>query len=218
MNSKIYSYATNEVEVTWDKHRCIHAKECVHGLPEVFDISKNPWIDPVKSGSIDALKKVIGACPSGALQYHLKNSSDSEVPDEVNSLTITKDGPIFLRGDIHIVDKEDQLLMKETRAAFCRCGASSNKPFCDNSHLGIEFKGGKNYNPERLETEPSTGKGGELTVKLVPNGAFVVEGDYVVEGENQTTETEKRMSFCRCGASSNKPFCDGSHRSIGFEA
>lgn len=218
MESKIYSYSSDHVEVTWDKKRCIHAKECVHGLPEVFDISKKQWIDPNKTDNIGSLKKVIEACPTGALHYHLKNESKTEQPDYVNTLSIKKDGPLYARGDIQIVDNDEKLLMKDTRVAFCRCGASANKPFCDNSHLNVEFESGTNYNPERLETEPSSGKGGPLIAKLIPNGPFVLEGDYVVKGEDQTTKTEKRMSFCRCGASSNKPFCDGSHRKIGFES
>ncbi len=218
MNSKIYTYGNDEVEISWDKNRCIHAKECVHGLPEVFDISKNPWIEPSEANSLDDIKKVIEACPTGALHYNFKNKDTSESPSESNTITIDQDGPLYVRGDIHIVDMDDKSLKKDTRIAFCRCGASSNKPFCDNSHINAGFKANKNYNPERLELEPSTKSGGELTVKLVPNGPFVVEGDYTLKGEDQTTDTQKKMSFCRCGASSNKPFCDGSHRNIDFKA
>jgi len=31
-------------------------------------------------------------------------------------------------------------------------------------------------------------------------------------------QNETRVAFCRCGASKNKPFCDGTHNAIGFEA
>ena len=102
--------------------------------------------------------------------------------------------------------------------ALCRCGASSNKPFCDNSHIEADFKANSLYNPERLELEPTEELDGELTVKLVANGAFLVNGNYEVVGSENSIETAKKMSYCRCGASENKPFCDGSHRKIDFKA
>lgn len=217
MESKIYTYENEEVEVSWDKFRCIHAKECVHGLPEVFDITKKPWINPSEANSIADLKRVIEACPTGALHYTVKNSSEAETPTEKNTLTIIKDGPLYAQGKIHIVDSENDTLFEDTRVAFCRCGMSSNKPFCDNSHIEAGFEADCSYNPERLELEPSTGSGGGvLTIKLKPNGSILVDGDYILNGEEQTTATKKRMSFCRCGASSNKPFCDGTHKSIDF--
>lgn len=218
MESKIYTYENDEVEVTWDQKRCIHAKECVHGLPDVFDISKKPWINPSEAESLEKLKKVIEACPTGALHYNFKTKDVPESPDIANTMSIAKDGPLYVRGDIHMVDMDDTTVMKDTRVAFCRCGASSNKPFCDNSHIEAKFESGTGYNPERLELEPSSKKGGVLTAKLVPNGPVVVEGDYTLQGGEQTTDTKKKMSFCRCGASSNKPFCDGSHRDIDFKA
>lgn len=218
MKSKIFTYSTNEVEVSWDMKRCIHAKECVNGLPEVFDITKKPWIDPEQSDDVSKLTNIIHKCPSGALQYRLLNSDEKEMPPPSNTLTITNNGPIYLQGDLHVVNAEGETLLKETRMAMCRCGKSSNKPFCDNSHIEADFQCGTSYNPERLELEPATKHGGELIVKLITNGAFVVDGTYVVQGDEAKTETSKRMSYCRCGHSSNPPFCDSTHRSIGFEA
>lgn len=55
-------------------------------------------------------------------------------------------------------------------------------------------------------------------VEVLPNGPLVVHGNLVVvdQAGNETQLTEK-TSFCRCGASQNKPFCDGSHTRVGFE-
>jgi CDGSH-type Zn-finger protein len=39
----------------------------------------------------------------------------------------------------------------------------------------------------------------------------------VVGADGVTYEVRNRQALCRCGASSNKPFCDGSHASIGFK-
>ena len=54
-----------------------------------------------------------------------------------------------------------------------------------------------------------------------PNGPFIVEGDdvTVVDVSGRTFEPAKRpFGLCRCGASQKKPFCDGSHNKIGFQA
>jgi len=216
MDSKKYSYENKELEVTWDLKRCIHAKECVHGSPNVFDPEKKPWIDPDQESDSERLIETIQKCPTGALQYNFKNNENNEQAPTSNKLIIDENGPVYAHGNLVVQDKEGNEILRETRLAFCRCGASSNKPLCDNSHIKAEFKAGKNYNPERLELEPQENKGGELLIKLIENGPFVVEGNYEVIGDDKSTETAKRMSFCRCGASSNKPFCDGSHRQAGF--
>ena len=217
MESKKFTYENDEIKVSWDLKRCIHAKECVHGLPEVFDITKKPWINPDATKDIEDLKAVIEKCPTGALHYELLKADDVEAIPSVNKLVITEDGPIYLSGNIVLTNSDDEEIMRDTRMALCRCGASSNKPFCDNSHIEAGFKANSLYNPERLEMEPATELDGELTVKLVANGAFLVNGNYEVLGSENSTETSKKMSYCRCGASENKPFCDGSHRKIDFK-
>ncbi len=218
MNSKIHSYENNDIKVTWDQKRCIHAKECVHGLPSVFDIKNKPWINPDACNEYSELREVIERCPTGALHYEMKSSDVKEQPPAKNTISIQEDGPLYLYGELTMVDAEDAELMKDTRMALCRCGLSSNKPFCDNSHEDGDFRCGTSYNPERLELEPATEHGGELVVKLIANGPFVVQGNYELSGDGQSTGSSKKMSFCRCGHSENKPFCDGSHRQAGFEA
>jgi CDGSH-type Zn-finger protein len=190
----------------------------VHGSPEVFDIDRKPWIKPDGATDLSHLKNVIERCPTGALHYHDKTGGSNEAPASINEVTIDEHGPIYIKGDIRVVDMEDQELFKDTRLAFCRCGASFNKPLCDNSHIEASFKADPTYNPERLELEPVESHGGPIKVKLVPNGPFVIEGNYKVVGSESETETKKKMSFCRCGASENKPFCDGSHKPIDFIA
>jgi CDGSH-type Zn-finger protein len=44
------------------------------------------------------------------------------------------------------------------------------------------------------------------------------EGPVTVVASDGTAVTREKGAFCRCGASANKPFCDGAHRGIGFEA
>lgn len=58
------------VDVSFDREVCQHAAECVRGMPEVFDTSKRPWIDPTHANTADLsnhLRQVVARCPSGAL-------------------------------------------------------------------------------------------------------------------------------------------------------
>ena len=44
MKSEVRHYRGNKASVTFDTYRCIHAEVCVRGLPQVFDVSRRPWI------------------------------------------------------------------------------------------------------------------------------------------------------------------------------
>lgn len=50
-----------------------------------------------------------------------------------------------------------------------------------------------------------------------PNGPLLVHGPISIEHGGETTEKDKITALCRCGASKNKPYCDGTHAKIGFE-
>ncbi len=55
-------------------------------------------------------------------------------------------------------------------------------------------------------------------ITLLKNGPLMVEGNFeIVDAEGNKVESKQRAALCRCGASNNKPFCDGSHNKIGFE-
>lgn len=62
----------------------------------------------------------------------------------------------------------------------------------------------------------------ELNIKVLDNGPLLVEGAVTVqdaEGNSFSIDPGKpSIALCRCGASANKPFCDGSHRQCGFAA
>ena len=59
-------YKNDKIAVRYDPKVCIHAGECVRGLPSVFDVSKKPWID-VNGAAVDAIIGQVKRCPSGAL-------------------------------------------------------------------------------------------------------------------------------------------------------
>jgi uncharacterized Fe-S cluster protein YjdI len=68
MKGKRISYSSRELDVHYDVDLCIHAAECVRGLPQVFDPKRKPWVAP-DNASADELITVIEKCPTGALSY-----------------------------------------------------------------------------------------------------------------------------------------------------
>ncbi|WP_438949008.1 (4Fe-4S)-binding protein [Streptomyces harbinensis] len=67
------TYQGRSITVTFEAGRCRHAAVCVHGLPEVFDTARRPWIRP-DGAEAERLAEVVRRCPSGALQYELTGS------------------------------------------------------------------------------------------------------------------------------------------------
>ena len=65
----------------------------------------------------------------------------SQIPDEPVSVEVRPNGPLFVRGRVRITRPGGEVGTDEVRVALCRCGASQNKPFCDNSHRLIGFRG-----------------------------------------------------------------------------
>jgi CDGSH-type Zn-finger protein len=55
-------------------------------------------------------------------------------------------------------------------------------------------------------------------IEATENGPLVVRGAIEVkDAAGRVTPKEGATSFCRCGSSANKPFCDGSHSRVGFQ-
>ena len=58
-----------------------------------------------------------------------------------------------------------------------------------------------------------------VKIETIKNGPYIVTGEVeLIDAEGNKFEVEKRMALCRCGASTEKPFCDGTHSKIGFRA
>lgn len=59
----------------------------------------------------------------------------------------------------------------------------------------------------------------DVTIEIIKNGPYIVKGEtQLKDSEGNTYPVEKRMALCRCGASTEKPFCDGTHSKVGFQA
>jgi CDGSH-type Zn-finger protein len=213
-------------------------------------------------------------------------------------ITITKNGPYLVTGDVplapqHIVTngggeslewREGARIPHEAQFALCRCGNSSNKPFCDGTHKKIGFDGTETASREPFDSEAKILEGPAMALKdneslcafarfcdphgqvwnlvgqsdvpqkrklflheaghcpagrlvavdletgedvepafepslgLIEDTARAVSGPLWVRGgipivaaDGETYEVRNRVTLCRCGRSSNKPYCDGAH-------
>lgn len=68
--------------------------------------------------------------------------------------------------------------------------------------------------------DPNHGQSCAVTITPYPDGPYLVRGDFVVtDREGNELPTERRtIALCRCGKSRIRPFCDGTHKLIGFKA
>jgi CDGSH-type Zn-finger protein/uncharacterized Fe-S cluster protein YjdI len=207
-------YFSLSILVDYDAKRCIHAAECIRGLPAVFDTNRRPWILP-SAAEPDAIAAVVQRCPSGALHFSRTDGGPAEAAPEDNTIVPRPRGPLYVRGRVQLRAPDGRLLVEDTRLSLCRCGQSRNKPFCDNSHRAAGFA-----DPGSVAGGgDALGARGGLTITAQQDGPLLVEGALSINdvlGENRYLTT--RVELCRCGGSANKPFCDGTHESIGFRS
>lgn len=135
---KVRRYESDDVVVTFDSKLCIHAQECVRGLPGVFDVEKRPWVQP-QHASADDVVDVVSRCPTGALHTERLDGGAAEQPQTEVTAREVRNGPIFISGEVSIFDDDGEVVRDDWRVALCRCGASSDKPFCDGSHAEAGF-------------------------------------------------------------------------------
>ena len=172
-HEKTYTYKSDDITVTYALKRCIHAAECVHGLPSVFDPNAKPWTQP-GNATADAVAEVIHKCPTGALQYERHDGGPAEAIPDANTIEVVADGPLYVRGDITIQTADGTEVLKDTRIALCRCGASKNKPFCDNSHNAAGFTDAGAMGTTGLKADPDASP--SVMVTLAENGPLLFKG------------------------------------------
>jgi uncharacterized Fe-S cluster protein YjdI len=140
----VKEYTNGEVTIVWKPSICIHSKLCVTGLPTVFDFDARPWVN-AQGGTTEQIIEQVQKCPSGALSYFKNNKTAPEETLSVENeriIEITPNGPLMVYGNIVIKHSDGTESHHEHRVtAFCRCGASHNKPYCDGSHQKIAFTG-----------------------------------------------------------------------------
>jgi CDGSH-type Zn-finger protein/uncharacterized Fe-S cluster protein YjdI len=209
-------YQGEGVDVAYNLRRCIHAEVCVHNLRQVFDPQRRPWIDATQAPA-DAIVDVVSRCPSGALHAERTDGGAQETPADRNTGILWSNGPIAVQGDLRVeAAGVNDGRHTEMRVTLCRCGASKNKPYCDNSHKGIAWAADDNATAKVTPLEATTAP---LTIIAHRDGPYEVNGPLSLsDSVGEIVYAGEQTWLCRCGASKNKPFCDGSHHAIPFRA
>lgn len=217
MSDRLKEYWSDEIVVTFDSDRCIHVAECLRGLPAVFDTRKRPWVQPANA-TADEVAAVVMRCPSGALHFRRKDGGPAEPVPDSSTVRLRVRGPLQLQGDVEIRLPEGTVVA-DTRVTLCRCGASRNKPFCDNSHGYIGFMAGGELGENKARVVDGLQTDGKLVVTPTLDGPLKVEGDFaILSARGDAVYQGNRALLCRCGGSQNKPFCDGTHSRTDFQA
>jgi len=137
---KIKEYSNGETTVVWEDEKCIHSAICAKGLPEVFRPRLRPWIK-MDTAKTEAIINQVKQCPSGALRYYMNAEDDKTSEILETKVEVLEDGPLLIYGTLQVVAKDGAFETKNKTTAFCRCGKSNNKPYCDGAHVKAEFKG-----------------------------------------------------------------------------
>ena len=210
MSEKRHVFKSPAITVTWIRQRCIHVAECVRGLPAVFQPGRVPWVEPAQAGA-DRVAEVVRRCPTGALHYERHDGGAAEPAPEVNVVVPDPDGPLYLSGDIEVVAQGGTPVIRDTRIALCRCGASKNRPFCDGSHWDAGFDDAGRLGEGGTPAQDGA-PAGPLRVAFGAGGPLFLQGRFLLASATGDARRELgEATLCRCGVSRNKPFCDGSH-------
>ena len=145
MPIKTHKYSNKDITIIWKPDVCIHSKICWHGLRDVFDPAKKPWILPDAADTATIMAQ-IDKCPSGALSY-IKNIPDqtatatSTAASPANIIECLPNGPLLVKGEVIVKKSDGTEEIKSGVVALCRCGGSKNKPYCDGGHRTNGFVG-----------------------------------------------------------------------------
>jgi len=132
-------YSNSELTIVWKPKSCIHAAECVKALPNVYNPNEKPWIK-INNATTEELKSQIEKCPSGALSYYMNEEGNQEAISLKTKVEVLENGPLLVYGTLSVKDKDGKKEIKNKTTAFCRCGASKNKPYCDGAHIAVNFR------------------------------------------------------------------------------
>jgi CDGSH-type Zn-finger protein len=118
---------------------CASARFCHRG-GDIWDVIPKSDDPKAKNNAIEN----VSDCPSGRLVVLDKKTGVTIEPVLAKSIGVIEDpsigggGPFWVRGGIPVYSADGKLYEVRNRVTFCRCGKSSNKPFCDSSHYPEE--------------------------------------------------------------------------------
>jgi uncharacterized Fe-S cluster protein YjdI/CDGSH-type Zn-finger protein len=161
-----------EVTVTFDGARCIHARRCVLGRPDVFVAGAGrDWIRP-DAAPAEAVLHIGRVCPSGAIRVARNDGSeDAQAAPLVNTLRVLENGPLAIEAALHLRGAPQP----SPRAVLCRRGASAMKPWCDGSHAAAGFVA--TGEPAARESQALELRDGPVNLVPQENGPLLAEGN-----------------------------------------
>lgn len=128
------TYEGNGITVHRVGALCAHASFCANRTTDWYQLLADTADVNVRAEVI----AMIEHCPSGGLVYEI----DGQIiePDLPKAVSPVEDGPLWVTGNVEIMGSDRTPYEIRNRVALCRCGQSKNKPFCDGTHLEIEFE------------------------------------------------------------------------------
>jgi CDGSH-type Zn-finger protein len=130
----------------------------------------------------------------------------------LTTVYVRPDGPYLVTGDFALDARGAP--RDDSSVVLCRCGRSLNKPYCDGTHTRVGFvdAGALPANGEPI----GVARSGRLMISPRPNGPLRCAGEVAMSGAEGRIREYRDVYLCRCGGSAIKPFCDGTHKKIGF--
>ena len=148
-------------------------------------------------------------------RWFLEQRGAKRVPKKLelpNELLVTNGGPLKMTGNITMIH-EDGTVSHANHLSLCRCGASKNKPLCDDQHLEIEFFDSGTL--QRVSDWMPVSRPQTITVTCVKDGPLKFRGYLKIYNKKGQECITMSGALCRCGKSSNKPFCDNNNGCAG---
>ena len=130
-------YFGKELTVHDNRGICAHAAHCTDTLKTVFKYGQEPWIDP-NGDTVDKIVATVQQCPSGALSYSIEGVEHRDREGDPTIL-IAPNGPYSIKGGAQLDDVEWGAGASHEHFDLCRCGQSTNKPFCSGAHWNHHF-------------------------------------------------------------------------------
>jgi CDGSH-type Zn-finger protein len=123
------------VVLTDDRSICEHAGFCADRFTNVWRMITDTDDPAVR----ERLIGMVRLCPSGALATRSDVAAEPDEPALPTSVAAIEDGPLWVRGGVRVTGADGRDYEVRNRVTLCRCGASTNKPFCDGTHQEIGF-------------------------------------------------------------------------------
>ena len=129
---RVRSYEGQAATVHFNSLLCSHSARCAKQADAIFNTGQRPWIQP-DNGTLDEIREVIAACPSGALRYNAPGQESVSLAGDAVAISVAPNGPYHV-SNIPIDANYWAEGQNRNKYVLCRCGLSKNKPFCDGTH------------------------------------------------------------------------------------